>query len=139
MTLAFDFGGKDPRLVSPLTLAFIGDSVWEIYVRSRIIAEKPDMPVNKLHREAVRFVKAHGQCIALEALEELMTEDEKSAYKRGRNAHSHTSAKNATISDYRHATGFEALLGYVYISGCSERLAYLMDTAYNEVIGQTGK
>ncbi len=131
---SYDFSEKNPQLSSPLTLAFIGDAVWEVYVRSRIIEEKPNMPVNKLHREAVRFVKAHGQCVAFEAIKDELSENEFSAYKRGRNANSHTVSKNASLADYRHATGFEALLGYVYMSNSAERLNELMEKAYNAVI-----
>lgn len=92
------------------------------------------MPVNKLHRNAVRFVKANRQCIALNALIDGLSEDEMSAYKRGRNANPHTVAKHASVTDYRHATGFEALLGYVYMKNDAERLNELMEKAYNAVI-----
>ena len=130
----FDFKLKNPNMSSPLTLAFVGDAIWEIYVRSRIIEEYPDMPVNKLHRNAVKFVKADRQCIALKALMDILSENEMSAYKRGRNANPHTVAKHASVSDYRHATGFEALLGYVYMKNNAERLNDLMEKAYNAVI-----
>lgn len=131
---SFEFDNINPRLAAPLTLAFIGDAIWEIYVRSRIINEHPDMPVNKLNRYAVQFVKASGQCDAIHVLEETLNEDELSAYKRGRNAKSYTTAKNASLRDYRHATGFEALLGYVYLTGEKERLNELMESAYKAVI-----
>ncbi len=131
---SFEFDNINPRLAAPLTLAFIGDAIWEIYVRSRIINEHPDMPVNKLNRYAVQFVKASGQCDAIHVLEETLNEDELSAYKRGRNAKSYTTAKNARLRDYRHATGFEALLGYVYLTGEKERLNELMESAYKAVI-----
>lgn len=134
---SFDFSAKEPRLLSPLTLAFIGDAVWEIYVRSRIIADMPDMSVNKLHRYAISFEKAHGQCIALNSIYELLNENEISIFKRGRNANQHTTAKNATLSDYKHATGFEAVLGYVYMCGNIERLEQLMDLSYNALIDTT--
>ena len=131
---SFEFDNINPRLAAPLTLAFIGDAIWEIYVRSRIINEHPDMPVNKLNRYAVQFVKASGQCNAIHAIEESLNEDELSAYKRGRNTKSYTTAKNASLRDYRHATGFEALLGYVYLTGEKERLNELMESAYKAVI-----
>lgn len=134
--MLYDFKDKNPGLMSPLTLAFIGDSVWDVYIRSRIIAEMPAMPVNKLHRAAVRFAKAHGQCIAFDAIADMLTEDEMSAFKRGRNASQHTTAKNATLADYKRATGFEAILGFVYISGHEERLNMLMRTAFDAVIEQ---
>ena len=131
---SYEFDNVNPHLTAPLTLAFIGDAVWEIYVRSRIINEHPDMPVNKLNRHVVQFVKAAGQCNAIHTIEEILTEDELSAYKRGRNAKSYTTAKNASLRDYRHATGFEALLGYVYMTGDKERLNELMESAYKAVI-----
>ena len=131
---SYKFGNINPRLASPLTLAFIGDAVWEIYVRSRIVNENPDMPVNKLNRLVIKFVKASGQCDAIHSIEESLTDDELSAYKRGRNAKSYTTAKNASLRDYRHATGFEALLGYVYLTGNDERLNELMESAYKAVI-----
>lgn len=130
----YEFNNVNPPLLAPLTLAFMGDAVWEIYVRSRIVNEHPDMPVNKLNRHVIRFVKASGQCDAIHSIEEILTEDELSVYKRGRNAKSYTKAKNATLRDYRHATGFEALLGYVYITGNKERLTELMQSAYEAVI-----
>lgn len=130
----FGFKKKNPNMASPLTLAFVGDAIWEIYVRSRIIEEYPDMSANKLHRNAVGFVKANRQCIALSALTDDLSEDEMSAYKRGRNANPHTVAKHASVADYRHATGFEALLGYVYMKNDAERLNELMEKAYNAVI-----
>ena len=130
----FGFKNKIPNMSSPLALAFIGDAIWEIYVRSRIIEDYPDMPVNKLHKSTVRFVKAHGQCVALEPLLDSLTEDEMAAYKRGRNANSHTVSKNASLSDYRHATGFEALLGHVYMTNDAKRLNEIMEKAYNAVI-----
>lgn len=134
MIFSYDFKLKNPNMASPLTLAYIGDAIWEIYVRSRTIEERPDMPVNKLNRIVVGFVKAHGQCTALEGLMDDLTEDEIHAFKRGRNANSHTVAKNASLSDYRHATGFEALLGYVYMSKDADRLNELMEKAYDTVI-----
>jgi len=133
MTFDFGFRIKNPRLASPLALAFVGDAIWEIYVRSRIIEEKPDMPVNRLHKEAVRYVRAEGQCIALNAVLDSLSEDEEAAYKRGRNANPHTTAKHAAIGDYRHATGFEALLGYVYMKNEYERLSELMQKGYDAV------
>lgn len=134
MTFDFGFRIKNPRLASPLALAFVGDAVWEIYVRSRIIEDRPDMPVSRLHKEAVRFVRAEGQCIALNAVLDSLSEDEEAAYKRGRNANPHTAAKHAAIGDYRRATGFEALLGYVYMTNAHERLSDLMKTGYDAVL-----
>lgn len=110
-----------PELLSPLSLAYIGDAVYELYVRTHIMKDE-NLPVNKLHKTATGYVKAKAQSDAIHNIESRLTEQEIAIFKRGRNAHSHTSAKNADIVDYRHATGFEALIGYLYMSGNKERL-----------------
>lgn len=109
------------ELLSPLSLAYIGDAVYELYVRTHIMKDE-NLPVNKLHKTATGYVKAKAQSDAIHNIESRLTEQEIAVFKRGRNAHSHTSAKNADIVDYRHATGFEALIGYLYMSGNKERL-----------------
>lgn len=124
---------KKASQYSPLVLAYVGDAVYEVYVRTRIIGEHPDMPVHKLHGEAVRFVKAHAQSESIKDLEDVLTEPELAAYKRGRNAKSATVPKNADITDYRRATGFEALVGYLYLNDEKDRLAWVMETAYNAI------
>ncbi len=122
----FDFSlNVRPELLSPLSLAYIGDAVYELYVRTHIMKDE-NMPVNKLHRAATGYVKAKAQSEIVHHIEELLTEEELGVYKRGRNAHSHTSAKNADIVDYRHATGFEALIGYLYLSKNDLRLEFLL-------------
>lgn len=122
---------------SPLVLAYIGDCVYELYVRTRIINEHKTMPVNKLHTHAVKFVKAQAQAKSIHEISEQLNEEEMTVFKRGRNAKSYTSAKNASISDYRHATGFEALIGYLYLSGKTERMNEIMRIAYE--INQEGE
>ena len=114
-----------PELLSPLSLAYIGDAVYELYVRTHIMKNE-NLPVNKLHKTATGYVKAKAQSDIVHYLESMLTENELAVYKRGRNAHSHTSAKNAHIVDYRHATGFEALIGYLYLSKNDERLDFLL-------------
>lgn len=122
----FDFSlNVRPELLSPLSLAYIGDAVYELYVRTHIMRDE-NLPVNKLHKTATGYVKAKAQSDIVHHIESLLTEDELAVYKRGRNAHSHTSAKNADIVDYRHATGFEALIGYLYLSKSDERLEFLL-------------
>lgn len=116
---------KKPEQFSPLVLAFIGDAVYSLIIRT-LIVEKGNMQVNKLHREVSQLVKAQAQQKLYHAIEELLTEEERAVFKRGRNAKSHTSAKNASISEYRNATGIEALVGYLYLSGDMERILYLM-------------
>ena len=113
-----------------LSLAYIGDGVYELYVRSRIIKEHPDLPAHKLHKEAIKYVSAEAQSRSIEAMLPHLTERENAQFKRGRNAKSPTSAKNASIVDYRRATGFEALIGFLYINKEHERLDELMAVAY---------
>lgn len=125
---------KKPEQYAPLVLAYIGDAIYEAYVRSRVIEENPDMPAYKLHNKSVKYVKAHAQANSIHAMTEMLTEEEMAIFKRGRNAKSPTTAKNATLVDYRHATGFEALIGYTYISGNTERLHTLMKTAYENAL-----
>lgn len=121
---------KKPSQYSPLVLAYIGDSVYEVYVRSRVIEEHEDMPAYKLHRQSIEYVKAHAQSNSMEVLESLLSEKELAVYKRGRNAKSATVPKNADLTDYRRATGFEALVGYLYLSGENERLEEIMKIAF---------
>ena len=110
-----------PNEYSPLNLAYIGDSVFEIFVRTMVI-KNGNMPVNKLHKISKSFVNAKSQAHMFDKIKDSLTEEELAVMKRGRNAKSFTSAKNATIIDYRHATGLEALFGYLYIKGEIKRL-----------------
>ncbi len=112
---------QDAKMLSPLALAYIGDAVYEVYVRSYVLGHG-NTAVNKLHKDATRYVSARAQSKIIHNIEQYLTEDETSVYKRGRNAHSNTSAKNADIVDYRHATGFEAVIGYLFIERRYERL-----------------
>ena len=110
------FGLKDPdiRSYSPLTLAYIGDGVYELVIRT-ILVKKGNCPVNRIHRKASSLVKASAQSAIMEKIEGHLTQEEHDIYRRGRNAHSPTMAKHATMADYRRATGFEALMGYLYL------------------------
>lgn len=128
---------KSPSQYSPLALAYIGDGVYELYVRSRVIEENPDMPAHKLHKESVKFVKAHSQSNSIHAIIDMLLEDEVAVFKRGRNAKSPTVPKNADLTDYRHATGFEALIGYLYLSEKTERLNELMKIAYENALDKS--
>lgn len=112
---------------SPLTLAYIGDAVYELVVRSMIITEG-NAPVNKMHKKSSGLVKAESQAEIIKYFleKELLSEDELRVYKRGRNAQSYTKAKNASVMDYRMATGFEALMGYLYLLGKSDRMMKLI-------------
>ena len=121
------FGLKDPdiRSYSPLTLAYIGDGVYELVIRT-ILVKKGNCPVNRIHRKASSLVKASAQSAIMEKIEEHLTQEEHDIYRRGRNAHSPTMAKHATMADYRRATGFEALMGYLYLTDQMERMVELI-------------
>ena len=121
----FEFDIK-PGMVSPLSLAYIGDAVYEVFIRSYIM-HKENMPVAKLHKASTRYVSAKAQAEIVKHISDDFTEEELSVYKRGRNAHSYTSAKNADIVDYRMATGLEALIGYLYIKKDHQRLKMLVE------------
>lgn len=114
-----------PGQMSPLTLAFIGDCIFDLVVRT-IVVEQGNAPVNKLHKRAAHYVKAPSQMIMLNLIKDEFTEEEVAVYKRGRNAKSYTSAKNASITEYRVATGFEALIGYLYLNRQFDRALYLL-------------
>ena len=129
----FGIEDKDIRSFSPLTLAYIGDAVYEIVIRT-IIVEKGNAPVNKLHHKASSLVKAVAQKEAMGKILPLLTEEEEAVYKRGRNAKSYTSAKNASVIDYRIATGFEALMGFLYLMGRNERMLELVKIAVNNLV-----
>ncbi len=114
----------------PLSLAYIGDAVYELYVRNRVIREHPTMPAHKLHLQTVKYVKAHAQSNSINAIMEILSDDEAAVFKRGRNAKSYTVPKNANLGDYHRATGFEALIGYLYLMNRADRLDLIMDRAY---------
>lgn len=124
--------GQDIRSYSPLTLAYIGDSIYDLVVRTMLVG-KGNAPVNSLHRRASSLVKAEAQRESLRRIEAVLTEEEQSVYRRGRNAKSYTSAKNASITDYRIATGFEALMGYLYLTGQMDRLLELVKLGLTEI------
>lgn len=115
----------DANQYSPLALAYIGDGVYELIIRTKIISSG-SIQVNKMHKKSSELVKAHTQAEIIKLLEEELTEEEHAVYKRGRNAKSVTKAKNATMIDYRMATGFEALAGYLYLTGQLKRLLTLV-------------
>ncbi len=115
----------DIRTYSPLTLAFIGDGVYDLIMRTMIV-ERGNAPVNKLHKKVSNLVKAPAQMELFHRIEEKLTEEELAAYKRGRNAKSFTTAKNASITEYRIATGLEALIGYLYLTNRFSRILELI-------------
>lgn len=120
----FNIKKQDIRTYSPLTLAYIGDGVFDLIIRT-VVVDKGNTSPNELHRHTSSIVKAHTQALMAEALMEELTEEEHDVYRRGRNAKSFTTAKNATVADYRKATGFEALMGYLYLEDRFDRAVYL--------------
>lgn len=115
----------DPRELSGLVLAYIGDAVYELYVRLYLL-EHGAGKVNRLHTEASALVKAASQARFLQQLDNLLTEEERNIAKRGRNAKGSHVPKNAAVTDYRRSTGFEALLGYLFLSRQEARIQELL-------------
>lgn len=123
--LKMDLPETDIRTYSPLALAFIGDGVYDLVIRTMIV-EQGNAPVNKLHKKVSNLVKAPAQMELFHKIEERLTEGEIAVYKRGRNAKSFTTAKNASITEYRIATGLEALIGYLYLTNQFTRILELI-------------
>ncbi|MDE6687372.1 MAG: ribonuclease III [Lachnospiraceae bacterium] len=121
----FQLGEQELNSYSPLVLAYVGDCVYELIVRT-ILVEQSNCPVRKLHKKATEYVKAKTQADLILAVLEDLTEEEKDVYRRGRNAKSHTVPKNASLGDYRKATGMEAVIGYLYLKKDMERVMELI-------------
>ena len=120
----FEIADVDIKTYSPLALAYIGDGIFELVIRS-IVVGKGNTKASQLHQHTSHIVKAASQAKMIEALEEDLTEEEADVYRRGRNAKSPTMAKNASMADYRKATGFEALMGYLYLKDDFDRIVEL--------------
>ncbi|HHW71014.1 MAG TPA: Mini-ribonuclease 3 [Clostridiales bacterium] len=118
-------------MLNPLVLAYIGDTIYDLFVRTYIIAME-EGTVHRLNNMAIQYVNAASQCSALHSIENELTEEEKNIVRRGRNVKSGTSPKHADIGEYRWATGLEALLGYLYLTGQKERLFHIMELILNE-------
>ena len=123
--------GINVREYSSLSLAYIGDAVYEIYIRTMILA-KGQRSVNAMHHETTAYVQASAQSELVRILEPLMTEEEHDVYRRGRNAKSGSVPRNQSMSDYRRATGFEALIGYLYLTGQQDRIRELLDAGIDK-------
>lgn len=122
----FSVGSRDIRTYSPLTLAYLGDAVYDMIIRT-VVVGRGNRPANDLHRIAVGYVSASAQSRIVQALRDSFTEEEESVYRRGKNSKPHTMAKNASIGEYLRATGFEAVLGYLYLKGDMDRVLYLVE------------
>lgn len=116
---------RDIRSYSPLALAYIGDAVYDLLIRTEVVSQG-NIPVNRYHKQVSSVVKAEAQAELVHLLLEELTEEEKVVYKRGRNANSYTKAKNASLGAYHRATGFEALIGYLYLTEQYARITELL-------------
>lgn len=124
-----EYTKDEARNLNPLQLALVGDGVYDIYIRNKVLADNAGLSPHKMHVKASGFVKAKSQATVIHNIIEELNEDELHIYKRGRNSKSGTMPKNAEVRDYRMATGFEALVGYLYLIGNKERIEFIFDKA----------
>lgn len=117
---------KDINMLSPLTWAYVGDSVYELFIRTHLV-NKTKLKPHNLHIEAIKFVKAKAQANILKKIEVILTDEEKDIVRRGRNAENHHLPKNANLEEYMYATAFEALVGYLYLCKKDERLKEILN------------
>lgn len=117
---------EEVELMSPLTWAYIGDAVYELYIRNKLINETNLKP-HKLHIEAIRYVKAKSQAEKLNEIYESLTDEENDIVRRGRNTQNHHLPKNSNVQEYMYATAFEALIGYLYLTKQNTRLKEILD------------
>jgi len=117
---------------SPLTLAYIGDDAYDLVIRTFLV-NQGNMQVNKINKRANSIVKAETQSKMVRVIEPILSDEERAVYKRGRNAKSASTAKNASVNDYRRATGFEALIGYLYLLGRYERMIELIKISLEDI------
>ena len=117
---------KEARILSPVTLAFVGDAVYSLYVRERLVLST-DFNTGTLQKLTSAEVSAHGQSELLEKIQPLFTEEENDIFKRGRNAKKSTRSKSASVAEYNRSTGFEAVLGYLYLTGQYQRISRLLE------------
>ena len=136
MQETFQMKEVDIKEYSPLTLAYIGDSIYDLIIKSLVLYQG-NRPVQKLHCMTSSYVQASAQSKMMRVMQEHLTEQEHAVYKRGRNAKSVSPAKNQSVTDYRRATGFEALLGYLYLNKEYERLLELVKLGL-ESLEETG-
>lgn len=128
----FDCGEVDIRTYSPLTLAYIGDAIYDLVIRT-VVVERANRSAKNLHKTVIRYVNARTQAQMIEVLEDELSEEEAAVYHRGRNAKAYTTAKNASVAEYRMATGLEALFGYLYMNGETDRLLTLVRLALEKM------
>ncbi len=117
---------QDAKLLSPLVWAYVGDSVFELYVRTKLINNSNAKP-HKLHIESIKYVKAKSQADILKRITDKLTDEERDVVRRGRNTENHHVAKNSNVADYSQSTAFEALIGYLYLTKQDERLEEILN------------
>ena len=117
---------NEAKLLSPLVWAYVGDSVYELFVRTKL-TNKSNAKPHKLHIESIKYVKAKAQADILKKINDKLTDDERDIARRGRNTENHHVAKNANVADYSQSTGFEALIGYLYLTRQDERLEEILN------------
>lgn len=132
MKKTFNMQDIDADTYSPLTLAYMGDCAYEITIRS-LLVHKGNAPVNTLNKKGSDLAKAETQSKMITALADSLSEEELAVYKRGRNAKSYSSAKNATMGDYRRATGFETLIGWLYLKGRHDRMMEIIKSGFEAI------
>lgn len=120
---------EEVKLMPPLVWAYVGDAVYELYIRTNLVNNTKLNP-HKLHVEAIKYVKAQAQAKILEKITEILTKEEKDIVRRGRNAQNHHLPKNANLDEYSHATAFEALIGYLYLTKQDERLRKILEKTF---------
>lgn len=123
---------EEINLLSPLTWAYVGDCVYELYIRTNLV-NQTNLKPHKLHIETIKCVKAKAQARLLEEIQDKLTEEEKDIVRRGRNAESHHLPKNANVQEYRYATAFEALVGYLYLTKKTKRLKEILALTVDEI------
>lgn len=116
----------DVKMLSPLVWAYVGDSVYELFIRTHLVNNSNAKP-HKLHIESIKYVKAKSQADILSKIEDMLTDEEKDIVRRGRNTENHHVAKNSNVADYSKATAFEALIGYLYLTGQDKRLSDILN------------
>ena len=124
--IEFNRTPEEVNLLSPLTWAYIGDCVYELYIRTKLVNETNLKP-HKLHIETIKYVKAQAQAEQLRRIQESLTEEEKDIVRRGRNAQNHHLPKNCNVEDYSYATAFEALIGYLFLTEQKDRLKEILE------------
>ena len=124
--LKIDRTKQEVELMSPLTWAYIGDAVYELFIRNKLINETNLKP-HKLHIEAIKYVKAKSQAEKLNEIYETLTDEEKDIVRRGRNTQNHHLPKNSNVQEYMYATAFEALIGYLYLTKQNARLKEILE------------